>query len=124
MQPQFEILTAFNQTTVDLIGLNGKPDRFNGMADFAYLEHPHDPGRAFQGDSLSDFLSKLKLNPDEKDLYLPPPIFSDVDHPKEYHFRSNPYFRDEVDAASTQVDDGSTCQRLSLSCVRNLCTAS
>ena len=39
MQPQFEILTAFNQTTVDLIGLNGKPDRFNGMADGFVFRH-------------------------------------------------------------------------------------
>jgi len=39
------------------------------------------------GAGLLELLGKLEVKTVEKELYLPPPIFSDVDTPKEYNFK-------------------------------------
>jgi len=76
--------------------------RFEGMADFAFLENPHGGDQSQEEEGLMDLKSYIKK---QKSLFLPPPIFSDDDTPKEYNFRPNPYFRQDSEGVGGSEAD-------------------
>ncbi|XP_072285727.1 general transcription factor 3C polypeptide 5 isoform X2 [Pyxicephalus adspersus] len=92
-----ESQTPEQKISMEIIGVVGTVYKFQGMSDFQYLafaKKPNGPRNSLYNKVILKKPEKEEFFHNDLPLHIPPPIFSRLDNPVDYHYRPNINHRD------------------------------